>query len=97
MHAMRDSSKKGKKRMSLQRSSGGGVNECLSVEGGSKPLALFGGVKFRPGAFLAAQLEGQPVDVNDALFIVVHAPVHPDAGWMETPTGVKVVQGVFVF
>ena len=46
---------------------------------------------------LAAQVEGQSVDVNNPLFVVVHRAVHPDAGGVETPAGVKVVQGVFVF
>ena len=46
---------------------------------------------------LAVQVEGQSVDVNDPLFVVVHRAVHPDAGGVETPAGVKVVQGVLVF
>lgn len=60
-------------------------------------LTLFQGVKLGPGMLLTVQVEGQAVDVNDPLFVVVHRAVHPDAGGMESPAGVEVVQGVLVF
>ena len=74
-----------------------GSRRGFSVEGSGKALALLRGVKLGPGMLLAAQVEGQSVDVNDPLFVVVHRAVHPDAGGVESPAGVEVVQGMLVF
>ena len=67
------------------------------AEGLAEAFLLLCGVKLRPGMLLAVQVEGQSVDVKDALLIVeaVRVRLHPCR--VESPLGVKLVQGLFVF